>query len=565
MSRQPVGRGSRLGAHSEYPTWSGVQGAGAYLGEMIGNVPGSAAEVGSDLWEAVSSPIDTAKAISGAAVGGVQLAKDALGIPSPGLFGEHRDTARAVGDYYGDRYGGGQEFLDSLRTDPVGVGLDVGGLLTGGAGAAARLPGVAGRLARAITHADPVAAGGRAVAAGGRVAEQAIQARRSTPSTKQFIADAPGPEALRSQGSALFEAAEASGVRFKTGPFGEFADSLLARLIDEGADDILTPKVARIANVLEQSKGRAPSIQQMSILRRQFGNAAGSADRAEARIGSIAIDLLDDFVESGAGHVGGQLSEARTMWGRLKKSEIIDSAIENAQAAQAGVEAGLRKEFRTLYKARGSKRMRGFTDAELAAMKSVAEGNFGANVLRRIGSLAGGLDQGRNMLNLLGGVGAGAYVGGPIGAVAVPALAYGAARMSKKGTQNRAAMARAIAARGEVPTPTSAPGPLVVDQLLAQGAARRYRRGVAPVAVPVAVGAERSKGRPKAAAMIDAAKRKSDQASTRGGDAIQTGEPMRPCARCRRKFQPNLKRRMLCLGCFKGAESFAEPRHYGPG
>ena len=468
-----------------------------YLSEMIGNVPGTAVDAASDFWSAVSSPIDTAKMIGGAALGAGQLAKDALGIPSPGLFGEHRDSARAVGTHYTDRYGGGQEFLDTLRTDPVGTALDVAGVLTGGAGAASRLPGTAGRLAQAIVKADPFAAGGRAVAAGSRAAETAYRGRRSTPSTKEFIEGAPGPEQLRSQGSDLFTAADASGVRFKSGPFGEFADSVLARLVDEGADSILTPKISRVADVLEQSKGRAPSIQQMAILRRQFSNAAGSADRAEARIGSIAIDLLDDFVESGAGHVGGQLAEARTMWSRLKKSEILDTAIENAGAAQAGVEAGLRNEFRGLYKARNTKKMRGFTDAELNAIKSVAEGNFGANVLRRIGSLAGGLDQGRNMLNLLGGVGAGAYVGGPIGAVAVPALAYGAARMSKKGTQNRAAMARAIAARGEVPTPTSAPRTLVVDKLLAQGAARRYRRGVAPVAVPIAVGAERSKEGPR--------------------------------------------------------------------
>ena len=156
-----------------------------YIGETLGNVPGSAVDLGRDLWNAVSSPIDTAKAIGGAAVGGVQLAKDALGIPSPELFGEHRDTARAVGDFYGKRYGGGQEFLDTLRTDPVGTALDVGGVLTGGAAAGARLPGTAGRLAQAIVKADPVAATGRAVAAGGRVAGQAIQARRGQ-STRAF-------------------------------------------------------------------------------------------------------------------------------------------------------------------------------------------------------------------------------------------------------------------------------------------------------------------------------------------------------------------------------------------
>ena len=65
--------------------------------------------------------------------------------------------------------------------------------------------------------------------------------------------------------------------------------------------------------------------------------------------------------------------------------------------------------------------------------------------------------------------------------------------------------------------------------------------------------------------MIDKEKRKAEQASTRGGASIQTGEPPRPCARCGREFQPNVKRRMLCLGCYKSGDSFAEPRSYGPG
>ena len=463
-----------------------------YIGETVSNIPQSAGAVASDLWSAVSSPIDTMKAIGSAGLGAVQLAKDAMGLPVRGTFGEHRDTARAVGQHYSNRYGGFDEIADSLRTDPIGTALDVGGVLTGGAAAGARLPGTAGRLAQAIVKADPVAATGRAVAAGGRVAGQAIQARRGQ-STRAFIADAPTPDALQRQGSALFEQAEASGVRFKADYFDKFADSTLSRLVDEGADEILTPKIARVANVLEQSKGRAPSIQQMAILRRQFGNAAGSADRAEARLGSIAIDLLDDFVEGGASAVGGTLKEARGLWSRLRKSELIDTAIENAGAAQAGVEAGLRNEFRVLWKARGSKKMRGFTDVELNAIKAVSEGNFGANVLRRIGSLGGGLDASRNMLNLMGGVAGGAAVGGPVGAALVPLAGHLAARASRSGTRNRAALARAITARGEVPKAATGPRQATaLDQFLEEGVARRYRRGMLPIAVPVAVGAERT-------------------------------------------------------------------------
>ncbi len=462
---------------------------GQYVGEMVGNVPTSAANVAGDLWEAISSPVETAKMIGGAAVGAAQLLKDERGIPSRDTFGDHRATAEAVGGHYSDRYGGGDEFLDSLRTDPVGVALDGLGLVTGGAGAAARIPGVAGRVARAVASVDPVAAGGRAVS-------RTMGARRGpqAPSNKEFVADAPTPDQLQGQASNLFEAAEKSGVRFKEGYYSKFVDDVVGRMVSEGADKILSPKISRVADILAESKGGAPGIQQMAILRRQFSNAAGSADRAEARLGAIAVDLVDEFVESGAGHAGGQLSEARDLWSRLKKSEIIDVAIENAGAAQAGIEAGLRNEFRTLYKARASRKMKGFTDAELAAVKAVAQGNFSSNVLRRIGSLGGGLDQGRNMMNLMMGTAGGALIGGPLGAAAVPLAGYAAAKLSKSQTAKRAALARAIAARGKTPKQAAvAPPPSAISGLPQQAIAasiRQYPPGSVPAAAAAGVGAQ---------------------------------------------------------------------------
>ena len=167
---------------------------GEYLGELAGNIPGSAADVGRDLWNAVTSPVETGKAIGQAAVGGAQLLKDQMGIPSMNMLGgDQRDAARAVGDFYSDRYGGIDEFANTMREDPVGGALDIGGLLTGGAGAGARLPGVAGKLAAAITKADPLAVAGRGVARG----VDAVRSR--APSNRAFVEGAPSPEQLKAQ------------------------------------------------------------------------------------------------------------------------------------------------------------------------------------------------------------------------------------------------------------------------------------------------------------------------------------------------------------------------------
>ena len=38
------------------------------------------------------------------------------------------------------------------------------------------------------------------------------------------------------------------------------------------------------------------------------------------------------------------------------------------------------------------------------------------------------------------------------------------------------------------------------------------------------------------------------------GDYVLDDKPERPCARCRRPFQPTARRRMLCAGCFRNAD-----------
>ncbi len=455
---------------------------GQYISETTRNIPGSMAGVVRDLSHAVENPVDTAMAVGKAAVGGVQLAKDAIGFPTTGAFGDQRQAARDVGQFYSDRYGGGQEALDTFRTDPVAAGLDIGGLLSGGATTAVRAPGTAGRIARGIARADPTLP---AAEAGGR-AIQRVRGRAA--SRREFVKDAPTPDQLQGQASTLYKQAEQSGVRFDQASYSKFVDDVLDRVVDEGAADKLTPTVGEVANILSASKGKAPSIREMDILRRQFGLAAGSTNKAEARIGRIMVDALDDFVEQGAGPVSGTLAEARGLWSRLRKSEVIDNAIENATASQAGVEAGLRNEFRTLWKARHSKKMRDFTDAELDAIKKVATGNFSSNVLRRIGSLSGGIDQQRNMWNMFAGMGAGGVIGGAPGAIAVPAVAYGAARGAKRMTQNQADLARAITARGETPPQAPIARP--------QGALEQFLMGWRPPSLPARYGARcRTRGR----------------------------------------------------------------------
>ena len=451
-----------------------------YVLETAGNVPGSAENVLGDIWAAISDPVGTARAIGGGIVGGIQHGKEALGVPIHGTFGDWRPEAKAVADYYGTKYGSGDAILDSLRTDPVGTALDVGGVLTGGAGLGVRAPGVAGRIARTVAKADPGVVAGKVV-------ESVTKGSSRLPSRKAFIEGAPSGESMRKRAGALYEAAEAAGVKFPQTEYATFVDDLTVRLAKEGADPVLSPKVVRLQKLLEDSRGQAPDLQRMETIRRQFLDAAGSADPAERRLAQIGVDAVDDFVENASESTAGTLKEARSLWRRMRKAEVIDDAIENATLAKEGVEAGLRNQFSSLYRQRKSKKMRGFSADELAAIKAVAEGTMTSNVLRRIGSLSGGTGAQRNMLNLLVGSGvgggAGAAVGGPVGgafgAAAVPIAGHIAQRAAQRRTQQAADLVRAMTARGTTPARSRVPRPVV------RGAGRLAGQAP-PVANPLA-------------------------------------------------------------------------------
>ncbi len=442
---------SRQRATTQQPTGDSVlarveQAAMRRSGEIpIGDVPGMAAENfwpslsqgAADIWNALTNPVETARGLGELGLGVAQQATlDPRTPPAP----EHdfRDVSRAAGGAIMDRYGSWPAIKRTAATDPAGMLLDVGSL------------------------AAPAGAG-----AAGRAATAAMAARRNTPTTRQFVQNAPETSALKAEGGRLFDEARAAGETFPAPAFKRFTTRVTARLKAEGAAPILSPKINQIMDLLRGARGRAPSIQDMETLRRQFSDAGASPDAAERRLAGIGIEMVDDFVEAASEAGSATLRSARGLWRQARKAEVIEEAIQNATIAKEGVEAGLRNQFSNLYRARNKAKMRGFTDGEIDAIKAVVDGAPLDNFFRRIGSLSGGTGVQRNMLNAVlgsaGGGGAGAAIGGPlggaVGAVAVPVAGQLAQRLSQRSTQRRADLARAMVASGQ-PAPGPRPNPV---------------------------------------------------------------------------------------------------------
>lgn len=131
----------------------GKMGAGELAMTAVSNIPSSAGAFVSGMAQPILHPIETATTIGKIGKGVMQK----LGIMSGK---EAEPYADAVGKFLVDRYGSGSAILRTLATDPVGMAADISMVLSGGGTAAARLPGVAGRLGEAAATAgraiDPI-------------------------------------------------------------------------------------------------------------------------------------------------------------------------------------------------------------------------------------------------------------------------------------------------------------------------------------------------------------------------------------------------------------------------
>lgn len=208
---------------------------------------------------------------------------------------------------------------------------------------------------------------------------------------------APSIDELRVAKEAAYKVADESGV--------VVSESALNRLkvvlyrATKGGNEKLYPKAtAALQHILGQRGNK--TLTNLEDLRKIANDAKISPDKADARLGSILVRVIDDFEEgiTVKDLVGGDASkatafkEARALNARLAKAETIDDIFKSARRAVganytvAGMETALRQKFRAL--ADNKKRMRGFNADERAAIEQFIQGGRTDNFLRRVGKFA---------------------------------------------------------------------------------------------------------------------------------------------------------------------------------
>lgn len=277
-------------------------------------------------------------------------------------------------------------------------------------------------------------------------AQQAALKKSSTPSVDE----------LKTAAREVYNEIDNLGAVVDSSRVTGLARDLSTTIRGEGFNKRIHPKVAAALDEFEKVKGTNQPISNLDTLRKVARSAASSIEPDEARLGSIMVGKVDDFLDNldqsalvggNADEVGRKFKDARQLWQRARKGDDIEYAFERAKNQASGFENGLRTQFRSILN--NKKKMRGYTAEEKAAMEQVVRGGGLENTAKAIGKF--GFSEGQATSMLMGslGVAGGAAVGGGAGAVAVPLIGQVSKNLAQKLTRNNAEMVSQIVRQGK--------------------------------------------------------------------------------------------------------------------
>ena len=117
--------------------------AGEVATGAVQNLPSSFGNLVKNIYEAITSPVQTAKSVLDVGAGALQNVLPERFVQFVGEDPASREAARAMGKFFADRYGTGENLKQTIATDPAGVLADIATVLSGGAGTARTMAGAA--------------------------------------------------------------------------------------------------------------------------------------------------------------------------------------------------------------------------------------------------------------------------------------------------------------------------------------------------------------------------------------------------------------------------------------
>lgn len=325
------------------------------------------------------------------------------------------------------------------------------------------LPGIASEAAGQATEgtaAEPWARAGAAILAGGGAAAL-DDAGRSSAANRDLLKTAPTRDQIKGASQAAYKMADDAGVVVAPQAIQRTAQKLIQDATNAGFLPKIHPKVNAALEQIVEASGTALPLDRLELSRRVLGSAAKSMEPDERRIASQLIDKfdseienlgIDDILSGDLGAATEALTQARSLWSRNRKAEMIEEAVTKADRRSASTGSGgntdnaIRQNIRAILD--NPKKVRGFTPDERAALEKVVRGGPVQNALRLVGKLS---PQGSGLMAALG-IGGAAI--NPM--LAVPALAGALAKptataLTHKNVDLASALVRSGGRRKNVP------------------------------------------------------------------------------------------------------------------
>lgn len=288
----------------------------------------------------------------------------------------------------------------------------------------------------------------------------------------------PSIETLRTQQQAAYDAVDQSTARLTPQATEQISANIVTRMREEGMDPLMHPKATRMTGRIEEIAGETPTISRFENLRRVIGrDVAGAIEPAERRLGQAQIEEIDNYLSNirasdvtgaGASDAIESLQEARNLTQRIKKSEILDDAMDRAdrQASVSGTGGNSINTTRQRINAilNNPRKLRGFSAEERAAMRDIVAGTPTQNAARLLGRLS----PTSGALPLMGGLGATAS--GVPGLQALPFIGFGA-KVAGEALTNRAvdALSGQLRAGRQLPRTPNSTNAIIGALALQQG------------------------------------------------------------------------------------------------
>jgi len=267
----------------------------------------------------------------------------------------------------------------------------------------------------------------------------------STAGAKKLLKEsAPTIDGLKDAARGVYKEIDDLGAVVSSKRVNTLSNELQAIARKEGFNRKIHPKVNAALDEFRGVKNSDQKVTDIDILRKVAKNAADSIDPSEKRLGMLLVNKIDDTLDNlkpkdfkrGGGEVGAKYRDARQLWARAKKSELLDEAFSKASLQASGFENGIRVQFRSILNSK--KKLNGFNKEEIRAMKDVVKGGSIENIAKMLGRFGFSEGQASNMLMGSLGVAGGAALGGAPGAVAVPLIGQLSRSLAQKLTRKGA-------------------------------------------------------------------------------------------------------------------------------